>query len=125
MSHPVPRILIVEDDKDSRFLIHHVLKKEYPTARVSEVSDGISGLKAFFEDGADVLIVDQRIPELSGLDLVREVRSRDAAVPIILISNTRSEDLDVFGSGINHFLDKAHLLRDLPILLSRCLNQTA
>jgi DNA-binding response OmpR family regulator len=122
VSKSVLNILIIEDDKDSRFLIQHVLKKLYPLAAVTEISDGASGLRKFLTDGADLLIVDQRIPELNGLDLVREVRARDAGVPIILISNTPHEELEVFGSGINHFLDKAHLLRDLPILLSRCLD---
>jgi DNA-binding response OmpR family regulator len=122
MSQPAIQVLIVEDDKDSRFLIHHVLKKHYPSAVASEATDGATGLRKFLENGANLLIVDQRIPELNGLDLVREVRARDAGVPIILISNTPSEDLDVFGSGINHFLDKAHLLQGLPLFLSRCLN---
>ena len=125
MSKSALHILIIEDDKDTRFLIQHVLKKQYPSAVVTEISDGGAGLREFVKNGAGLLIVDQRIPELNGLDLVREVRARDAGVPIILISNTPHDDLDVFGSGINHFLDKANLLRDLPQLLSRCLDQAA
>ncbi len=125
MSQPALHFLIIEDDKDARFLIQHVLKKHYPSAAVSEASDGIAGMREFLENGADVLIVDQRIPALNGLDLVREVRARNAGVPIILISNTSPEELDVFGSGINHFLDKARLLQDLPLLLTRCVNLPA
>ena len=69
-------------------------------------------------------IVDHKIPMMSGLDLIREVRSRDAAVPIILISNTPTANDDAYGAGITHFLDKAHLLRDLPLFLNAALGKT-
>ena len=125
MSQSAVHVLVIEDDSDARFLIQHVIKKHYPFATVSEMSDGVAGLREFVKNGADVLIVDQRIPGLNGLELVREVRARDAGVPIILISNTSPEELDLFGSGINHFLDKANLMQNLPLFLSRCLNLPA
>lgn len=117
-------ILLVEDDKDARFLINRVIARNLPAA-VSEITDGETALRRFLETGADLLIVDHKIPLLSGLDLIRAVRARDAAVPIILVSNTPTALEDAFGCGINHFLDKAHLLRDLPVFLNSVFQKTA
>ena len=119
------RILIVEDDPDARFLIQRIIGKDHPTAAVSEASDGQAGLQQFVDHGADLLIIDQRIPRLNGLDLAREIRSRDAGVPIILISSTPSVQMDPFGAGINHFVDKANLLRDLPLFLTQLAGKAA
>jgi CheY-like chemotaxis protein len=121
MLNPELNILLAEDDKDARYLIQRIISRSLPTAAVNEIGDGRAALRQFEESGADLLIVDQRLPMLPGIELIREVRARDAAVPIILISSTPSTESEAFGTGINHFVDKANLLRDLPPILSALL----
>ncbi|MDB6067959.1 MAG: response regulator receiver protein [Pedosphaera sp.] len=120
---PDVQILIAEDDKDSRFLMRRVIQKSFPQAIITEMSDGESVLKRFMDTGADLLIVDHKIPVMSGLDLISGVRFINTTVPIILVSNSPNVEQEAAGSGINYFLDKANLLRDLPVFLAEALGK--
>lgn len=77
------RALVVEDEPDIREVIRRMLQ-----ARGLEVdahSDGATAARAFQPGRYDLLITDHVMPRVSGLDLGREVRARDAAVPIIFV----------------------------------------
>jgi hypothetical protein len=52
---------------------------------------------------------------LNGQGTASTWSARDADGTIIWISDATPGGLDMFGSGINDFLDKAHLLQDLPL----------
>jgi signal transduction histidine kinase/ActR/RegA family two-component response regulator len=67
------RILIVEDDADSRDMLDTVLR--FQGAEVLTAKDVIEGFDVFRADRPDVLISDVGLPELDGYDLIRRIRS--------------------------------------------------
>jgi DNA-binding NtrC family response regulator len=65
-------ILVVDDDRLIRSLISTILKED--GHRVEEAESGKSGLEKFQAADFDLVVTDLRMPDLSGLDLIREGR---------------------------------------------------
>jgi DNA-binding response OmpR family regulator len=72
----VPRILVVDDDQVLRGALRLVL--EAAGYDVAEAGDGDAALRAFKEDGADLVLLDIFLPERDGLEVIRALR---AAIP--------------------------------------------
>jgi PAS domain S-box-containing protein len=89
------KVLVVEDDEDARELVRAVL--EEAGARVTTSGSVVSALAAFEESKPDVLVSDIGLPDESGYDLVRKLRSlppdRGGDIPAAALSAyTRPED---------------------------------
>jgi CheY-like chemotaxis protein len=78
------RILVVDDDADIRNFVAQILCGV--GHRVGFAEDGEAGWEALRAGDFDVLITDHDMPRLSGLDLVRRVRSVPVDLPVILMS---------------------------------------
>lgn len=92
------RILIIEDDPDIVELLRFNLERE--SYRVTAAAGGSAGLAELRREPPDLLILDLMLPEMSGLDVCREVRSDPAlaSLPVIMLT-AKSEEVDVI-SGI-------------------------
>lgn len=61
---------------------------------VRSCPDGNSAWKTFLEEPAwDLLVTDQEMPGMDGLELARNLRSRDSRLPILLLTGHDPEDL--------------------------------
>ena len=79
---PVHRILVVDDESDIRainvgILTHHGYK-------VDSVEDGAAAWEALDADGYDLLITDNQMPKVSGVELLRKLHSARKAIPVIM-----------------------------------------
>lgn len=90
-SQPNARILVVEDDDEMRSLVTELLTEE--GYRVTSEPDTLSGLIRLLADGADVLIVDWKMPDLDGLELLGTVRRCFPEVPVIFMSAFATPEL--------------------------------
>jgi two-component system, OmpR family, alkaline phosphatase synthesis response regulator PhoP len=89
----VPRILVVEDDRDIADLIAHALAKAgYETDRVASGPDALASARAA---APDAIILDLMLPGLDGFDVCRALRGHDgtASIPIIMLT-ARGEEAD-------------------------------
>ena len=91
---PKTLILIAEDSPEiRRFLEEAVLR---PAGyEVRSVGDGLSALSLARELKPDLLITDQHMPSLTGVELIRKLRSDPPTIPAILITSEGSEALAV------------------------------
>ena len=85
------RILVVDDDSDIRLLNAEVLKRS--GYEVDTAEDGEAGWKAlhavsYAPDSYDLLITDNDMPGLSGLDLVKKLRAARMELPVIMATGT-------------------------------------
>jgi DNA-binding response OmpR family regulator len=109
------RVLVVEDDPDIVELLRYNLDKE--GFAVEAFADGESGLRALKSQRADLLILDLMLPQLSGLEVCKEVR-RDAALeklPVIMLT-ARGEETDrVIGLelGADDYVTKPFSVREM------------
>jgi DNA-binding response OmpR family regulator len=79
----VNTLLFIEDDDAIRLALRLALEDE--GYNVVEASDGAGGLKAFREQEIDLVLLDLRLPDLSGFDVCRLIRT-ESIVPIIIIT---------------------------------------
>jgi two-component system, chemotaxis family, CheB/CheR fusion protein len=89
VQRPPLRVLIVEDHGDSAEMLAAVLELE--GHRVVKVADVASALDTIGREPFDVLLSDLGLPDRSGLDLIRELRSQGRAVPAIALSGYGQE----------------------------------
>jgi two-component system chemotaxis response regulator CheY len=78
------RILVVDDDHALRSGVRVVL--ESAGHIVAEAADGEAGLRAWREQGADLLLVDVFMPERDGLELIRALRGAIPQPRIVAMS---------------------------------------
>ncbi|MCF6521991.1 response regulator transcription factor [Streptomyces sp. JJ36] len=82
------RVLLVEDDEATGEALSTLLRGE--GFEVDGASTGRDGLRRFQDDGADLILLDWMLPEISGLDVCRTVR-QESNVPIIMVTGKDSE----------------------------------
>lgn len=88
------RILVVDDSKEVRdFLARTVLPLEGYVVEVA--SDGREALNAALSSPPDLIITDQAMPRMSGLELVERLQRAGANIPVILMTAEGSEDISV------------------------------
>ena len=83
---PRRRILLVDDDGDVRSLNAEVLVRS--GYHVDTADDGASGWRALQANHYDLLITDNTMPGVTGLELIRKLRSEDMTLSVILASGT-------------------------------------
>lgn len=96
------KILFVEDEEDTREQFEQFLT--YISEDLIIARDGAEGLEAYREQSPDIIITDILMPNMDGLDMVREIRNVDKRVPIIVM--TAFEQLDYLKRSINMGVDK-------------------
>jgi DNA-binding NarL/FixJ family response regulator len=81
------RALIVDDDSDMRFLVRMTIEVANHGLEVSgEADSGESALALVEQDRPGVVVLDQRMPGLTGLETARRLLADDPQQPIILFS---------------------------------------
>ena len=106
LPHPPLRILVVEDDKKVASFLEKGLREEGYSVDVS--ADGTDGLLKAHVHDYDVLLLDIMLPGKSGLEIVRELRSRESTVPVLLLT-ARDDQQDVvlgLDAGADDYLTK-------------------
>jgi CheY-like chemotaxis protein len=81
----MPRILIVEDSQDIRFIVREILqRKGYTTV---EAENGLEALETLERDSqVDLIISDIRMAKMNGLELLGELKQRYPHIPAIILS---------------------------------------
>ncbi len=77
-------ILIVEDGQDIREIMSSTLNKLFKSTNVAV--DGVDGLNSFKELKPDVVITDIRMPNMSGNDMIDEIKKISPDTPIIVVT---------------------------------------
>src|SRR5690625_2304175 len=105
-------ILVVEDEESYRAPLTYLLEKE--GYKVTTATTGTQGLEKFSRGGADLVILDLMLPEISGTEVCREIR-RDSSVPIIMVTAKDSEIDKVLGLefGADDYVTKPYSSREL------------
>ena len=120
MSNAPDVILLVDDDAAVRNALKFTLEMEgfsvrlYPTPEALLAEDELPA--------GSCLVIDYRMPEIDGLELVERLRSRGVTLPVFLISGrvTRSLRARASSLGISDVLEKP--LSDLAVSIRRVLD---
>jgi len=123
LSPTAPLVLVVEDNPDMLRFIASTLSSEY---RVEVATDGQRGLERARALAPDLIVTDIMMPQLSGDELVREIRAHDdlASTPIIVLTAKADDELRVrlLGQGAQDYIGKPFAADEL---LARARNLVA
>jgi CheY-like chemotaxis protein len=102
------KVLIVDDARETGRLIAAAISTLDSNLQVKTFATAEEVLVELFSEGADLLVIDVRLPGLSGLELTRRVRARDQAVHIIEISGIADPQVrqQALAAGANAFFPK-------------------
>ena len=101
------RILNVDDDEVARYVKSRMLRGAGHT--ILEAANAAEALRAIAEDPPDLLLLDVKLPDMSGFEVARRVRAdpRSRHLPIVQVSAicvTRDDEVDGLESGADAFL---------------------
>jgi len=124
---PIPEslhILYVEDSDDDFSLVKEALAAVLPGVRLSRSVKAEEALQRLIAGSSsfDLLLVDHRLPGMSGLELCRQVLVRNLSLPLVMLTGVGSGELviEALKSGVDDYLIKdVHrtYLKVLPVLL--------
>jgi two-component system nitrogen regulation response regulator GlnG len=106
-----PHLLVIDDDP-----LVHVVFEDYCESnryRLTTAGSAREALGQIEKNKPDIIVLDLMLPDLSGLEVLRELRTRDAKVPIIVVSAQQQSDLaiEALKGGAFDYLSKPFDLR--------------
>jgi DNA-binding response OmpR family regulator len=78
------RALVIDDDELSAELLRLMLARLGVAAHVAR--DGVTGLQAFTNDHFKLVLVDLKLPDVDGLEVVRQLRAHSTSVSLVVVS---------------------------------------
>jgi len=116
-----PHILAIDDDRTVLRLIEKAFSGS--DTKLSTCSSAESGLELIVDGGVDVCLLDIMLPNMSGLDLARKIRSIDARLPVIFITSMDDSGtaIEAMKLGAYEFCTKPLDVRQVQDLVERAL----
>ena len=115
-------VLLIDDDPD---LIAEQVRQAFPPPRhrVEVAGTGADGLSRVRADPPDVILLDLRLPDQSGLDVYRQVRLADARIPVLFVTLAKSSDaaIEAMKQGAYDYLFKPLDLHQLKRVVGEAL----
>src|SRR5512139_3975697 len=116
-------VLVIDDDEQMQFFLNEALRRQgYAVTLRKTAEEGLQVLKA---EGADLVLLDIRLPGMSGLDAVEEVLKIDPRVPIIIMTAHGSRDnaIEAIRRGAYDYFTKPFRLEEMEIVIRRALEK--
>jgi len=124
MNKEETRVLCIDDEEMIRITMKDYLEDSGYT--VDEAENGKIGLEMFRQNPSDIMLVDLRMPEVDGLEVLATMRQEAPEVPVIVVSGTGmlSDVVEALRLGAWDYITKP--IEDMEILevaVKRCLEQ--
>jgi DNA-binding NtrC family response regulator len=123
MAKPSVRLAIIEDEKISGLRLQENLAElGYP---VDLFFEGNSFLNAFLASPHDLVITDLKLPDLSGMDILRRVKARRSDTEVVVVTGFASIDsaIEAVRAGAFHYLTKPIRLAEFDNLIARIIEK--
>ncbi|MBN2023793.1 MAG: sigma-54-dependent Fis family transcriptional regulator [Pirellulales bacterium] len=115
------KLLVIDDEANVCYSLERTLKSE--TLDVISAQTAREGLERVRQDGPDAVILDVRLPDISGLEAYGQIREIDPRVPVIIITahSTTETAIEAMKLGAYEYLLKPVDLQQLREVLARAL----
>ena len=107
------KILLAEDTKDLNKVVTQML--EMQGFDVDSAFDGEEALKLALSNGYDGIVLDIMMPKMSGLDVLKEIRSRNIVTPVLMLTSKAEVDdrVECLDAGADDYLTKPFAMKEL------------
>lgn len=111
-------ILVVDDEEGVLSVLNRILELLMPGYDISTATNGLTAWQQLQQRSFDLLLTDQHMPGMTGLELAQQVRNRSPELPIVLMSGGGDSHIEAEAQklGLVGFLSKpfsVHQLREL------------
>lgn len=116
------KILVIEDDKKISDLVKLYLEKEgYEVIVAYNANDGI---KNFYENDINLIVLDLMLPDFSGIKVLQEIK-KERDIPIIIITAKGEEDDKILGfkKGADDYITKPFSFKELVLRVKAVLKR--
>lgn len=121
------RVLVVEDEADIRRILKDLLEAQ--GFQVVDLATGHAILHQIELHEPDVLLVDQMMPGITGVEIIAQVRrdARHASLPIIMVTGLSGEEdkVKVLNLGADDYVTKPFLPKELAARINALVRRTA
>jgi signal transduction histidine kinase len=120
------RILVIDDSPDIVDMIQ-TLVLESEGYEVLTATGGEEGLEMILEENPDLVILDERMPRMNGLEVLEALKEKGAEVPVIFCTVHGSEDLVIqaFRLGVRDYVMKPFELDEMKAAVEKALTDVA
>ncbi|MFT6291995.1 MAG: two-component system OmpR family response regulator [Ilumatobacter sp.] len=123
MSGRPPRVLVVDDEENIRFLVESAL--QLAGIETAGADDGRAGLKLALDSRPDLIVLDVMMPELDGFEVLQRLRDTGSRTPVIFLTARDSTDDRVRGltAGGDDYMVKPFAVAELVARVQLRLHQ--
>lgn len=116
------KLLLIEDEQAQRILLKKILEKDGYT--VSESEDGKTGIELFTNEDFDIVLLDQRLPDMSGLEVIEKLKQINPIVPVVMITAYANvqDAVKAMKIGAFHYLTKPVDTDELLITIQKAVD---
>lgn len=115
-------ILIIDDNEDVRRLLELILYRKHIILKAGRGESGLSLLK---EHDVQVVLLDMRLPDMNGLEVLNEIKKRFPDIDVIMISAVKEVDIAerAFMLGAYTYITKTFDYDEVNSLVGECLEK--
>ncbi|MEB3184065.1 MAG: response regulator transcription factor [Cyanobacteriota bacterium] len=122
---PTAKVLVADDDARLRdFLKSELMLEGYG---VAEAGDGMSALTVLRQDAPDLVILDWQLPDFTGVEICRRLRSTGATTPVLMLTGRDEvrDRVEALDAGADDYLVKPFSIEELLARLRALQRRTA
>ncbi len=124
MNNNTPHILLIEDESSLSDVI--ALNLEMDGYKVKVIDDGAEVLPIFNKGSFDLILLDIMLPNVSGLEICKSVREKDANIPILILSakDRTADRIKGLQLGADDYLPKPFDLEEMRLRVKALLRRS-
>jgi two-component system invasion response regulator UvrY len=124
---PIRKILLVDDHAAVSRRIGELLASTVPHAEMVSVSSGEQALALVGQQSFDLVLLDLRLPGCGGIDVLKELRTSNPGLPVIIISSLPESPYATLArrAGARGFVTKSALVQELGHAVRTALGECA
>jgi two-component system nitrogen regulation response regulator GlnG len=120
----MPSLLIIDDEPNVCYSLERALQS--PTLQITSAGTACEGIESVRRGRPDAVILDVRLPDMSGLEAYALIRQIDARLPVIIITahGTTETAIQAIGEGAFEYLLKPLDLEQMRIVVARAIHHS-